>query len=489
MTGSNPRETGEQVHQLVSTRVVVGDGLGAPLKIVPARIEVTGSRISGVFEASASELAAHPQAGGPRWHDFGDKLVSPAWVNGHVHLAMAAFRGIGGVEATRGNVVEDLYYRLERALTLADIRAFTRLGAYESLLAGVGFVWEHYYGGEALAAGLRDTGLAGVVAPTLQDLSGPGVGQFEQGLRDTEAIAGSADLRGRGIYAALGPHATDTVSAEAWHKIRDYACKMQLPIHAHVAQSYEEFARVWEREQATPVGFLERAGVLEAGVRMLLVHGLYLANGDLGRLDASRHVLGFCPFSQLQFGFCADASGWAEAGLPWCVATDCAASNDSMNVQKELRLVAGGRGLSTRHSDAFGAFLASGALAEAQAVQAHRAAAFVRHHRLAQPAFLLSRVWGVPGAMHPQVKVGVLEVDALANILVWDPQHPSMWPLHDPLASLAMGDTSGAIDSMMVAGRWIGGVGQHRELVRSAAYREARCEADRRLVELMGRLG
>ena len=32
---------------------------------------------------------------------------------------------------------------------------------------------------------------------------------------------------------------------------------------------------------------------------------------------------------------------WSELGLSWVVATDCAASNDSMNLQKELRLCAG----------------------------------------------------------------------------------------------------------------------------------------------------
>ena len=32
---------------------------------------------------------------------------------------------------------------------------------------------------------------------------------------------------------------------------------------------------------------------------------------------------------------------WSEVGVRWVVATDCAANNDSMNVQQELRLVAG----------------------------------------------------------------------------------------------------------------------------------------------------
>ncbi len=476
-------------HWLVSERVVVGAADGS-YQIVPACIEVAGTTITTVDRRAIAELRTHPKAGTSQWHDFGNKLLTPAFVNGHVHLAMAAFRGLGGVEATRGNVVEDLYYTLERGLSPEDIRAFARVGAYESLLSGVGFVWEHYYGGCALADALADTGLAGVVAPTLQDLDGPGVGSWDQALADTETIAHSTKWRSRGIFAAVGPHATDTVSASGWRQVVEVATALGLPIHAHVAQSFEEYTRVGERECTTPVGLLERTGVLAGVSKMLLVHGLYLSNADLKRLDATRHTLGFCPFSQLQFGFCADAGGWSHAGLDWCVATDCAASNDSMNLQKELRLVAGDRGLSTRYAPAFHRFLNSAQLVDAQAVSDHRTDAFVRQRGLADPTFLLSRVWQVPGSMHPHVKLGTLAAGTLANVLVWDPEHPSMWPLHAPLSTLAMGDTCGAIDSMMVAGQWIGGgVGTLQTIARSAAYREARVEADRRLQALLGRLG
>ena len=32
-------------------------------------------------------------------------------------------------------------------MVAADVKAFARMGAYESLLSGVGFVMEHYYHG------------------------------------------------------------------------------------------------------------------------------------------------------------------------------------------------------------------------------------------------------------------------------------------------------------------------------------------------------
>ena len=80
-----------------------------------------------------------------------DTLLFPTLVNSHTHLAMGALRGITDGDAFTGNVVEDLFFRLEVALEPEDVRAFVRMGCWEALLAGTGSVWEHYYFGDAIA--------------------------------------------------------------------------------------------------------------------------------------------------------------------------------------------------------------------------------------------------------------------------------------------------------------------------------------------------
>ena len=66
------------------------------------------------------------------------------------------------------------FFRFEKHLSAADVRVFSRLAAFESALLGIGQVWDHYYYGFEVAEALREVGLGGVVAPTLQDLAGPG---------------------------------------------------------------------------------------------------------------------------------------------------------------------------------------------------------------------------------------------------------------------------------------------------------------------------
>lgn len=445
-------------------------------EIAPAAIEIRGSTIAAIRPGALHDR----EALGGEWHDAGDKLITPAFVNSHTHLALGFLRGADIEEACRSNMVEEFFFRIETRMTTDDIRAFARMGAYESLLAGVGFVWDHYYAGGVIAEALAEVGLAGVVAPTLQDLSGPGVDDWEAQLEVTAAIDSDPALRDAGIFAALGPHATDTVSAELWQRAGALAAERDLPIHAHLAQSPEEFTRARERHGASPVEWLDAIGALGSG-RCTFAHGIFASRGDLARLDPIRHTLVFCPYSQLVFGFPARAALWTELGLSWVVGTDCASNNDSMNVQKELRLTAGLGTVGVAYTPAYEMFLERGSSDAVERVWRVRTAWHDAAATTRTPARLLDRVWRIAGAMHPKVSVGSIRPGALANLLAWDLDHPSMWPNTDPLRTLSMGDTIAAIDAMWVAGNKVG------DLRDSDAYRDARVEADQRLARLLAK--
>lgn len=464
---------------LFAERVILGTD--DALQVAPAAIEIRGSTVHRVEPVDRSTFESSWVRPGIETHDLGDRLVAPAFINAHTHLSMGAFRGLIDQAALRGNVIEDLFYRLEAGITADDVRAFSRIGAYESLAHGVGLVWDHYYEGSAVAEALRDAGLAGVVTPTLQDLEGPGKQVWRAQLAATESID-EPHWAEHGIFAGLGPHATDTVSPSLWRDVVELAGRRNLPVHAHVAQTIEEYERSQERHGCSPVHQLERHGVLET--RMLLVHGIYVDEADLRRLDPTRHTLAYCPLSQFQFVFPADVASWTRAGVPWIVATDCSVSNDAMNVQRELPLVAGTRGFGPASSPAYRRFVHSGDPTTARQAEETRVHAQETLSALAEPTFLLSRVWSVPGRLHPKMRAGVIEAGALANLLVLDPHHPSMWPARDPLRVLAMADTASAIDRLMVAGAWRP-VGM--DLRMDGAYRDARREADRRLELLLKR--
>lgn len=464
---------------IVSKRVVLGGGAES-LRIEPACVVFQGSRIQAIGPAAECPAEA-------RTIDVGERLVTPAFINAHTHLALGCLRGVDLEEAARGNMVEDYFFRFEGRMSPEDIRAFARMGAYESLLHGVGLVWDHYYHANAIAAALAEVGLCGVVAPTLQDIAGPGKDVWQDQLQATAELDADATYAQKGIFAALGPHATDTVSASLFKRAMDLAAACDLPLHAHLAQSVEEHRRAFERHGQSPVAWLKSMGALDGSLAWVFAHCLYLSRADLEQLAAADATAIFCPYSQLIFGHPAPVGAWSEAGVSWAVATDCSANNDTMNVQQELRMIAAQRTVGTPWSQPQ-AELLDGDPHAAQALWERRCALQEAHRAMAQPQALLDRVWARPGALHNKFRAGVLEPGALANAVVWDTDHPALWPATHPLQTLAMADTSAAIWAMFVAGKEVGQRGDfHRSLVQSADYLAAQAEAKERLARLLDR--
>jgi 5-methylthioadenosine/S-adenosylhomocysteine deaminase len=469
---------------LHSDRVVLQSSNG--LSVAPAAVVVDRASILAVHPVDAESIPAIAASEGvddAHIVRLGARILAPAFVDTHTHLAMSVFRGVG-LSSLAGNVVEDLYYVVETRYQPGDIEAFTRLGALEVLRAGTAVVWDHYYAAHEVVAACRDVGLSAVIAPTLQDRAGPGVAQHEAQLEATVAIAEDASLAAAGIVAALGPHATDTVSADLWDAIATIASAHDLPLHLHCAQSREEYERAVQSAGTSPVGLLVDGGWLGEAPRTVLVHGQFVHAADLAGLDPARDVLGYCPASQIQYCFPASVRDWRDAGFDVVLGTDCGACNDGMNVQQELRLLAGAAQFGVPRDPAYRAFFTSkpgdrsglDGLTEARAV------------RLADgldAAAVLRSVWEVPGGLHPALPVGRIAAGCRANLLVIDPDHPAMWPATDVLRALAMQQVAPAIDRMMVNGQWVTEDREHHLLGRLPEHREMALEARRRLERLL----
>lgn len=446
------------------------------LMIAPARVEVEGTSIVSVQKGSLEKIP----------HDtlhLKNKILSPAFVNSHTHLSMCLFRALDLASKAKGNMVKDAFFEIESKLRPEDVRAFTRLGAYESLSFGVACVWDHFYHGYSIAQGLADVGLTGVVSPTLQDLEGPAKDRWEKEWEHTESIMNSEAFKKKGIYAAWGPHATETVSEELWKKIAQASFKYKIPVHSHLAQSQEEVLKIKSRTSLSPVSFLDAQGLLESP-SLVLAHGIYLTEQDLKTLKASKKLsLVFCPYSQAIFEFPANILSWEEHGLNWSLATDTVASNDSMNLQKELRALGAFPMQALSHSNVYDAFYKGQAFLKE--IQEKRESLWECTEKLRSPEYLLSKVWSLPGSFHSQFKVGVVAENHLANLVVWDLEHPSLWP-SEGLRALSFQDTSSAISNVMVAGQWKGKAGHFQEsIVSSQEYQEALEEAKKRMRTIM----
>jgi 5-methylthioadenosine/S-adenosylhomocysteine deaminase len=454
----------------------------------PVGIGLSGAHISRVMDAAelrSGRTGDDAKRRGARIVDVGAKPVVPAFVNGHTHLALAPLRGVASLARRTTNVVTETFFRFEKHLSAADVRVFSRLAAFECALLGIGQVWDHYYFGFEVAEALREVGLGGVVAPTLQDLAGPGAERSQEELRSTLEIHGSEPFRKAGILAALGPHASDTVSDELLGEVAALARKWNLPVHLHLAQSAEEANAGRRRFES---GLSEVVTERLRGANVLLAHGLYLTDAEVHELAALGSVLAYCPYSQLQFGFLGPLSAWLRAGGRFTVGTDCVASNDALDVQRELALVGGEPALRASFCAEREAFAASGKSELVSEVERRRIA-LTESHDIGAPERLLDALFG----FHLETLTGIpsgISAGAFAHLLVLDPNHPALYPGDDLARTLAYGSTSGAISFSVMAGSLRGASdGLARTLLDTDLYRDTLTEARRRRAELLSRVG
>ena len=459
-------------------------------EITPARISIEHGVFADVQACSRSEWESwceqHPQV---KTEDLGNALVTPTFVNSHTHLSMLAFRGIGGQAALKGNVVKELYFALEQNLIPEDVRAFTRLGAVEALMMGTGFVWEHYYYGDMLVEALQDVGLGGAVASTLQDIDGPGKDRTEMAWQETFDLLANDKANKAGVVAALGPHATDTVSDALWLKVADVSEQFNLPVHSHIAQALDEVEWSWERHNETPVQRMHRLGILDLNNPRLWAHGLFIGDDELRLLNPRLDHLGHCPSAQMQFGFPAHTNSWRSKNFKVLLGTDSGSCNDTINVQSELRFFSSADTYGVTMGESLRKFRKEPTLKRARTVQQERQMIYDMRAPFTSSPHIMSSLWNHAGDIHPSAPVGSIAKDRWANFVVWETEHPCFWPNSDTLHTLATANVTPAIQRIMTRGVWRfdGGGYLSNRIMQDPLIQDWRQEASERLRELQQR--
>lgn len=263
-------------------------------------------------------------------HDCGGLLVMPGLVNTHTHTGMTYFR----------NLLEDLpsidwfRYELEaeRYLTQDDLYWVALLGAYELLRQGVTTTADRFSHMSVLARALSDAGLRAVVAQSLVERDANMRKQHALDLLEQYGVSGDGL-----IQAGLGPVGPDTCSAELLHWTRAQANRTGALIFIHLAQSRQELAEVARRGYAGAVRYLDALGLL--GPDVIAAHCLYVDDDEITLLAKRRVRVAHCPASNAKIeGKVAPILAMEHAGVLVGLGTDCAASNNQMDLFGELRI-------------------------------------------------------------------------------------------------------------------------------------------------------
>ncbi len=263
---------------LLGNGVVVGDTANQEI-VADGAVAWDGERIVAV--GPEVELRArHPCAA---FLDARGGVIMPGLVNLHHHFYSALARGLdpGVTMGDFGEVLDRLWWRLDRALDLETVRVSAQLSAAECVRWGNTTVFDHHASPsfvagslDAIAGAMQETGLSAVLCYEVTDRNGRAEASagIEENLRFLARHRD--DPRIRGIF---GLHASFTLRDETLEEIARRRHRLD-GCHIHVAEDPVDVSASRQAFGLGPVARLERFGLIDE--RALLAHGIHLEAQD-----------------------------------------------------------------------------------------------------------------------------------------------------------------------------------------------------------------
>lgn len=405
-------------------------------------LAVRGDRIAALGAKGTPE----PEA--KRRLDLAGHVVTPGFVNVHLHGALTMVRGVAADLGFAPSYTKGIPNALD--LTPEDAIALSRLGAVEAMCFGSTLIGEHFVHADACLPELAKLGLRVHASLRLHDVDFRAVAEgdwrFDASLGDRllqDNIALHERWNGREdgrIAVQFAAHAADTCSEPYLARIAGEAQRRDAIVNTHLGQSKVEVERVKARTGRSPSGVFADAGLLDD--RLLCGHCIYVDDADIARLaKAGAHVV-HIPKCNAASGRLAPTPALAAAGINIALATD------------------------TQHGDMVE--LMRWALCTARMQTGAVDKAWQPEQVFAMATANGARALGLDG------DIGTLAAGMKADLAVFDFRRPHLVPRVDPLGNLVHTAQGRDVAMVFVDGRCVAEDGRPTLVDGDEVLREAR---------------
>ncbi|MGE5529951.1 MAG: amidohydrolase [Patescibacteria group bacterium] len=268
--------------------------------------------------------------------DAGGRIVIPGLVNAHTHAAMTLLRGYAD-DLPLQEWLSEKIWPAEAGLTGEHVYWGTLLAALEMLRTGTTTFADMYFRTDDVARAVEESGMRAALSYGMIGLD-PAKAERElaMGLDCALRLRGAAGGR---LTAMLAPHAPYTCPDGFLREAIAAAAGHDLAIHIHVSETERENREMLSRTGRTPTAHLAELGLFTRPV--LLAHGVWLTAEDIGILARAKAGVAHCPGSNLKLASgIAPVAGLLRAGVPVGLGTDGAASNNNLDLWREIHLAA-----------------------------------------------------------------------------------------------------------------------------------------------------
>ncbi|NLV49054.1 MAG: amidohydrolase [Clostridiaceae bacterium] len=400
--------------------VVTPDEQGQVHVTAHAWVCIDGQRITAI-DTEQSYLQK-PPVPGTVFYDGRNRIMLPVLVNAHNHMAMTLLRNAADDVALQPWLFDHIFPR-EAKLTAQIVAAGSRLALVEMIRNGIGATADMYYYHEETAKAALEAGFRLNTAVDVKKQDAAGSTLIDAEWLNEQIQRFQNDASGL-LRISMLVHSVYLYEASMYQPLARLAEATACPVHLHLSETRKEVMDCQKRYGMKPAARLEAFGFFRT--RTLAAHCVYLDDSERSILSEHGVYAVHCPASNLKLGSgVADITAMCRSQIPVVLGTDGAASNNNLDLYRDLRMAA---------------FLAKGSREDASVMSAHEILPMATSAGMQALGFEQS---------------GRIEPGAFADLQIVRTDVPGMTPLGDPVSALVYSANSSDVESVMVAGRWL----------------------------------
>ncbi len=306
------------------------------MEVRDGELMVQGTRIlyvgaSNTPKALKLQREIAESGGWDREIDAEGNLLLPGFKDAHTHSGMTFLRSYAD-DLPLSKWLNDRVFPMEAKLTADDIYHLTKLAILEYLSSGITANFDMYLTPDTIAQAALDCGFRTVMTGGFND--------FSQSLEELERWYLTYNEPDSLVSFQLGFHAEYTTSYEHMEGVAALAKKYRAPVYAHNSETRKEVEECLGRYQMTPTALMEQLGIFDYGGGGY--HCVWMSEEDLDIFRQRGLWAVTNPGSNTKL-----ASGIApiremlKRGVRLAIGTDGPASNNCLDMFKEMFLVTG----------------------------------------------------------------------------------------------------------------------------------------------------
>jgi 5-methylthioadenosine/S-adenosylhomocysteine deaminase len=263
--------------------------------------------------------------------DCRKNLLMPGFKNAHTHSGMTLLRSYAD-DLPLSEWLNNKIFPIEAKMTAGDIYELSRLAVLEYLTSGITAVFDMYLTPLSIADAFDDMGMRCVQVGA--------VNNFSQSPEMVEEMYQTLNHKSPLQSYIIGFHAEYTCSKNLLEQICALAHKYKAPVFTHLAETENEVAGCVERYGMTPLAFLDSLGMFDYGGGGY--HCVHMTPKDIAIMQKRGLYAVTNPGSNTKLASgIAPVSDFLKAGVKVAIGTDGPASNNCLDMFREMFLVTG----------------------------------------------------------------------------------------------------------------------------------------------------